>query len=297
MTQSQDQEQFIANLESTGDYKVLRKYKKPDHYHEDDGSEKLQGIFLDVETTGLSHEIDKIIEIALVPFEFSKDGRIFRILDGYSGLEDPETPLSQKIISLTGLTDEMLNGMSFDDNAIKNLVESSKLIIAHNAGFDRKFVERRFPFFESIAWACSAYQVPWEQEGLASVKLEYLAYKFGFFFEGHRAEVDCHASLHLLSMTLPKSDNPVFKTLLENARAKSLRIWAKGSPFETKDRLKNRSYQWWPGDLRRTKSWYIDVDEGSKEEELEFLREEIYERDVNLPTDTITAFNRFSERI
>jgi DNA polymerase III subunit epsilon len=167
-----NREQIIADLESTGDYKVLRKYTKPDFYHLEDGSEKLKGIFLDVETTGLSHEIDKIIEIALVPFEFSKDGRIFKILDGYSDLEDPKSPLAQKIISLTGLTDEMLSGKSFDDDAIKSLAESSKLIIAHNADFDRKFVERRFPFFESIAWACSAYQVPWEEEGLASVKLE-----------------------------------------------------------------------------------------------------------------------------
>ena len=296
MAQSQNQEQIIANLESTGDYKVLRKYKKPDHYHEDDGSEILQGIFLDVETTGLSHEIDKIIEIALVPFEFSKDGRIFRILDGYSGLEDPETPLSQKIISLTGLTDEMLTGKSFDDEAINSIVESSNLIIAHNANFDRKFVEKRFSIFQTKSWACSASQVPWENEGLASVKLEYLAYKFGYFFEGHRAEIDCYASLHLLSMTLPKSGDLVLNTLLNNARLKSYRIWALGSPFDSKDLLKNRGYKW-PGDNGKNRSWYIDVDEESKEPELKYLKEEIFKRDIDLPIDSITAFNRFSERI
>ena len=67
-----NQNKIIEKLESTGDYKFLSRYKKPDYYHHDDGSEKKKGIFLDVETTGLSHEIDKIIEIALVPFEFSK---------------------------------------------------------------------------------------------------------------------------------------------------------------------------------------------------------------------------------
>ena len=144
-------------------------------------------MLLDVETTGLSHEIDKIIEIALVPFEFSKDGRIFNINDAYSCLEDPQIPLSQKIISLTGLTDEMLAGKSFDIDAIEKFVKSSDLIIAHNANFDRKFVEKRFSFFETKSWACSASQVPWESEGIASNKLEYLAYKFGFFFDGHRA--------------------------------------------------------------------------------------------------------------
>ena len=113
-----NQKKLIQDLENTGQYKVIYKYEKPDFYHRDDGVEKLQGILLDVETTGLSHEIDKIIEIALVPFEFSKDGRIFNINDAYSCLEDPQIPLSQKIISLTGLTDEMLAGKSFDIDAI-----------------------------------------------------------------------------------------------------------------------------------------------------------------------------------
>ncbi|MBT3982913.1 MAG: 3'-5' exonuclease [Bacteriovoracaceae bacterium] len=296
MAQEMNHKQLIDDLENTGNYRVLQKYQKPDFYNQEDGSEKITGIFLDVETTGLSHENDRIIEIALVPFEFSKDGRIFNLLEAYSGLEDPETPLSQKIISLTGLTDEMLAGKSFDDEAIKSIVESSNLIIAHNANFDRKFVERRFSIFNGKSWACSASQVAWEDEGLASVKLEYLAYKFGYFFEGHRAQVDCYASLHLLSMTLPKSGDLVLKSLLNNARLKSYRIWALGSPFDSKDLLKNRGYRW-PGDNGKNRSWYIDVDEESKEQELKYLREEIFKRDIDLPINPITAFNRFSERI
>ena len=296
MAQEMNHKQLIDDLENTGNYRVLQKYQKPDFYNQEDGSEKITGIFLDVETTGLSHENDRIIEIALVPFEFSKDGRIFNLLEAYSGLEDPETPLSQKIISLTGLTDEMLAGKSFDDEAIKSIVESSNLIIAHNANFDRKFVERRFSIFNGKSWACSASQVAWEDEGLASVKLEYLAYKFGYFFEGHRAQVDCYASLHLLSMTLPKSGDLVLKSLLNNARLKSYRIWALGSPFDSKDLLKNRGYRW-PGDNGKHRSWYIDVDEESKEQELKYLKEEIFKMDIDLPIDSITAFNRFSERI
>jgi DNA polymerase III subunit epsilon len=106
-----DQSETIKELEGSGQYKVIRKYKKPDFYCQDDGSEKLKGIFLDVETTGLSHEIDKIIEIALVPFEFSKDGRIF------------------------------------DVDTIEKFVKSSDLIIAHNASFDRNFVDEEVFFF------------------------------------------------------------------------------------------------------------------------------------------------------
>ena len=297
MSQEIDQKKIIDELESTGNYKVIRKYEKQDFYHAGTGEDRLQGVFLDVETTGLSYEVDKIIEIALVPFEFGKDGRIFKLHDSYSGLEDPKSPLSQKIISLTGLTNKILDGKFFDENIIEKIVKPSKLIIAHNANFDRKFVERRFPFFAEKAWGCSASQVPWEEEGFASVKLEYLAYKFGFFFEGHRAEIDCYASLHLLSMTLPNSGELVLNVLLKNAREKSFRIWALNSPFEVKDLLKNRGYRWWAGGSGKGRSWYIDVDEKNKDQELEYLREEIYGRSIELPIDSITAFNRFSERI
>ena len=210
-----NQNKIIEDLESAGKYKVIRRYEKSGYYHHDDGSEKLKGVFLDVETTGLSHETDKIIEIALVPFEFSKDdGRIFKIHDSYSCLEDPKVALTEKIIALTGLTDAMLTGKSFDVDAINKVVESADLILAHNAEFDRKFVEKRFSVFIEKAWACSLRQVPWEEEGFASPKLEYLAYKFGYFFEGHRAEIDCQASIHLLSMKLPKSEDLVLNVLL-----------------------------------------------------------------------------------
>ena len=292
-----DKNKIIEDLESAGEYKVLRKLEKPDFYHRDDGTEKLQGILLDVETTGLSHDIDKIIEIAIVPFEFSKDGRIFKVNNAYSCLEDPQTPLSRKIISLTGLTDQILAGKSFDTQSINKIIDPVDLIIAHNSNFDRKFVEKRFPAFEKKLWGCSSSQVNWENEGIASSKLEYLAYKFGFFFDGHRAEIDCYATLHLLSKTLPNSGDLVLDVLLKNARKKSYRIWAVGSDFDKKDVLKNRGYTWSTGEKGRRRSWYIDIDEENMEPEIEFLKKEIYERDIDLPKDAITPFNRFSERI
>ena len=41
----------------------------------------------------------------------------------------------------------------------------------------------------------------------------------------------------------------------------------------------------------------IQIDKENLESELEYLKREIYKREINLPIDTITAFNRFSERI
>ena len=56
-------------------------------------------------------------------------------------------------------------------------------MIAHNARFDRPFVENLLDDFSDIAWGCSIADIDWNKEGFEGVKLEYLAYKFGFFYE------------------------------------------------------------------------------------------------------------------
>ena len=50
--------------------------------------------------------------------------------------------------------------------------------------------------------------------GLGSAKLDYLAYRYGFFFEGHRAEIDCRALLEVLRRPVPEQPDSA------NARAR-----------------------------------------------------------------------------
>ena len=293
ITKNMDNNKIIADLESSGNFRVLCKLEKPDFYNRDDGVEKLQGCLIDFETTGLNPETDKIIETAIIQFEFSKDGRIFKVNNAYTGLEDPKTPLSPKIIKLTGLTDRKLSGESFDTQLINKIIDPIDIIISHNASFDRKFAEKRFPAFEKKSWGCSASQVNWENEGIASSKLEYLAYQFGFFYDGgHRAEIDAYATLHILSKTLPSSGDSVLGVLLQNATQESYRVWAVGSDYGKKDTLKSRGYKF----FWEKKIWYIEIDKENLESELEYLKREIYKREINLPIDTITARDRFSAR-
>ncbi|MGD8999435.1 MAG: hypothetical protein PVF75_03400 [Granulosicoccaceae bacterium] len=70
---------------------------------------------------------------------------------------------------------------------------------------DRPFCENLLDDFKDIAWACSIADINWNEEGMEGVKLEYLAYKYGPFFEGHRAMIDCQAGIEILSRTLPGS--------------------------------------------------------------------------------------------
>jgi hypothetical protein len=46
-----------------------------------------------------------------------------------------------------------------------------------------------------------------------------------------------------------------------------------------------------------SKAWYIDVDDNTKEQELTYLRKQIYQRDVELTLQPVTAYERFSNRI
>jgi DNA polymerase-3 subunit epsilon len=140
-----------------------------------DGSEV--AVCIDTEITGLDCILDKIIEIGLVAFEYDPATfRIIRIIDRYSGFENPGVPLSKEITEITGISDAMLSGKSFDNDQVARLAGQAYLVVAHNASFDRKFVEARFPIFKEIPWACTVTQVNWAAERIGSRTLEFLLY-------------------------------------------------------------------------------------------------------------------------
>ena len=290
-----NEEALVAKLTASGKYRVLRLLEKKATVTPADGSETRLGIFVDVETTGLDPS-SEIIELAMVPFTYSNDGRIFEIRDAFSQLRQPEKPIPQEITEVTGITNEMVAGKSIDPTQVAEFVKDAVLIIAHNAAFDRKFLERAYPTFATKPWACSMSQIEWSREGIESAKLAYLAMSAGFFYQKHRATSDCLAAIELLSTRLPKTGKPAMLQLLETARKPTWRIWADRAPFETKDILKARGYRWNGEGNAGPKCWYIDMIESEKDHELVFLREQIYQRDIKLQEQKITAYERFSSR-
>lgn len=290
-------EQAAARLEASGDYRVLRRLKPRNYYCQDDSPDKKIAIVLDVETTGLDPSSDEIIELGMIKFEFAQDGRIFRVLDTFSGLRQPKGPIPRGITELTGITDAMVAGRTIDAAEVAAFIEPAAVIFAHNAGFDRKFCERFASCFASRAWACSVNEVDWQREGYEGSRLGYLLMGAGLFHDGHRAVDDCRALLEVLSLTLPKSGEPALKRLLDTARKATVRIWAEGAPYEAKDILRRRGYRWSPGDEGHPRCWWRDIGEEEAEAELTFLRREIYQHDVEIPTKRITAFDRYSDRV
>jgi DNA polymerase-3 subunit epsilon len=290
-------ERMAARLEATGSYRILRRLEPRENYHAPDGTPTRRGIFVDVETTGLDPATDEVVEVAMIPFDFARDGRIFAVHEPFCRFRDPGRPIPAVVTALTGITDAMVAGASIEPAEIETFLGPAALVIAHNAAFDRPFMERLSGAFATLAWACSWAEVPWADEGFDGAKLGQLASAQGFFHDGHRAVHDCHAGIELLARTLPRSGRTALGVLLESARQPRWRIWAVGAPFERKDSLKCRGYRWCGGGDGRARAWNVEVADHALESELAFLRGEIYRRhDVHIDARRISAFERYSSR-
>jgi DNA polymerase-3 subunit epsilon len=190
----------------------------------------------------------------------------------------------------------MVAGQVIDPAEVEAFAQEAVLVVAHNAGFDRRFLERLCDVFSQKAWACSQSQINWAGEGLEGTRLPYLVSEIGYFYDKHRAANDCLAAIELLATPLPKSRVPAMKRLLETARKPSWRIWAENAPFEFKDVLRERGYRWNADGSRSPRAWFVDVNDEDKDKELSFLNSEIYRREAALLVERIDAFNRFSDR-
>ena len=293
MSNIQDETSALINKLTQLGYRFTEPIKTREAFSDEVPPEKLiKAIVLDTETTGLDLLTDKIIELGMVAFEFCpKTGQAYKILGSFNELEDPQLPIPEESTKVHGITDEMVAGKSINDDAVSAFIENARLIIAHNAKFDRQFVEARFPIFQNLSWACSHEQIPWNAEGISSSKLEFLAYRFGFHYEGHRATNDCFALLEVLQKEFPDSKALVMKRLIESLIRKELNISALDSPYNTKDALKNRRY-FWDG-----KVWAKTLALDELESEVEWLRSEVYKnRSFKLEQEELNAKNRFSTR-
>ena len=294
MNQS-DIEQALQLLANHPDYKLIRRISPRSEFIQSDGRQLSRGVVVDTETTGINPDKDAIIELGMVLFEFDAEtGDAYRVIASFDQLEDPGFPIPPDSTAVHGITDEMVAGQRINDADVLQFLEGVSIVIAHNSKFDRVFLEKRLPVFEALPWGCSLAQVDWSAEGIASAKLDYIAYQYGFFYEAHRAEEDCFALLEILQQPLPKSGDLVMKSILDRLGQKSYQVFATGSPFETKDMLKARGYRW-DGDR---KSWHITVaGDDAVRSEVAWLKSEVYGgKKARVEIEVHNCLTRFSNR-
>ncbi|HEX7672640.1 MAG TPA: 3'-5' exonuclease, partial [Bdellovibrio sp.] len=203
------------------------------------------GAVVDVETTGLNHAEDQIIEIGLRQFLFNRNtGEVLSLAKSYSSFQDPGRPLSAEIIALTGITDEMIANQKINWDEVNALLSECALVIAHNARFDRPFIDKKSKPSNEKIWACSLKQIDWNAKGFFSSKLELLNIYHGFFTDSHRALNDADALLYLLSLPSGGDQKPYLHELMQNAKRLMTQVIATAAPFDSKDHLKSRGYSW-----------------------------------------------------
>ena len=153
-------------------------------------------IAIDVETTGISPEKERIIEIGAYQPE---TGEIFRTLI------NPGRPLPAKITELTGITDEMLVDAPEEAEAIAALLEfmgEDTVLLGHNIGFDHSFLVqaiRRCGFSEPQFYGIDTLKLSRVLcPELPNKKLETMVAHFGLTNErAHRAFEDARVTVEV----------------------------------------------------------------------------------------------------
>jgi len=288
-------EAMALALERHPDYRVLRRLVPATAFAHVPQGPVAHVVILDTETTGLDASRDQIMELALLRIQVdTHTGLATGPVQVYDGLRDPGMPVPKIAREITGITDEMLAGRQLDMGRVDALLEGADLVIAHNAGFDRPFVEGLIPSAQALNWACSFADIDWTAAGRGSAKLSALASELGWFYDAHRAEMDCHALLTVLMAELPGLGMNGLAHLLSTSREPSYRLQATGAPFAAKDLLKNRGYRW----DNTGKVWHTRLGgDEALQAECEWLQKQVYGgRAARLAWERYDAASRYSGR-
>lgn len=294
-----DAEAMARALEAHPDYKVQRRLQPCLDWPGTAQGGVTTILVLDTETTGLDQAKEKIIELALLRVDVDNaTGLPVGPVQVYDGLEDPGKPIPPEVVAITGIRDADVQGQALDEARVAELMQGVDVVIAHNAGFDRPFVEGRLPAFAHLPWACSFADLDWKAMGRSSAKLESLAQELGLFYDAHRAEMDCHALLAVLAAPLPQAEAGTSATglgrVLHAARNPSYRMSATNAPFEAKDLLKARGYRW-NADQR---VWATRLnDDAALHAEFDWLRQQVYNgRHAAVQVEKLDALTKYSSR-
>ena len=148
-----------------------------------------QTLLFDIETTGLSAEKNKIIEIGAVKVI---DGKI---VEKFSQFVNPKVPIPFEIEQLTSIKDEMVMDAPTIEEVLPRFMEFCKdaVMVAHNADFDMSFIKKNcdlqnitYDFTIADTVALARFLMP----QLNRYKLDTIAKALNVSLENHHRAVD-----------------------------------------------------------------------------------------------------------
>ena len=148
---------------------------------------------LDTETTGLSAYYDEIIEIGILRVRNNE------IVDRYDQLIKPNFDIDDFITALTGITNDMLEGMPSIDSVKTDVLSfiGDDIILGHNTSFDMRFLNESFKeqlsnqYMDTMQFARKLYPE------LKHHRLSDLTDYLGLHNNEHRALSDCTSTKEL----------------------------------------------------------------------------------------------------
>lgn len=198
---------------------------------------------IDLETSGLSAQQDRIVECAAVLYDWNTATPL--VLQ--SSLVFAGVTLSQELINIHGITNEMLELYGESEESVFGqlhaLMTKADYVMAHFGGeFDRLFCRETFARLNidwpDKTWVDTSCDIMWPEK-ITTRNLAYLAAEAGFVPPyKHRALFD------VLTMLKVASDFDLDKMV---ARALEPTVYVQALvSFEEKDKAKDNGFRWLP---------------------------------------------------
>ncbi len=168
-------------------------------------------VIIDVETTGGSVNNSKITELAIYKFDGEK------IVDEYTTLVNPEIPIPEFIVRLTGISDKMVENAPKFFEIAKKIIEFTEncVFVAHNVAFDYGMFRSEFKalgFDFRLPQLCTVKSSRAIIPGHASYSLGKLTQNLGIKIIGrHRAGGDALATTKLFEILIKKDETALLE--------------------------------------------------------------------------------------
>lgn len=164
------------------------------------GSPVGRALFIDTETTGLNALKHQVTELTATLFTFNK--KTGEIIDAaertYQGFQRLAFQSRHQYLP-PGQTAATLASQAISTTTLRHLMQKADFIVAHNAPFDRKFVEKLVPQAAGMMWLDTMRGIPWRMLGQRSRAQQDLLRAHGISpGVAHTASSDVAAAIKLL---------------------------------------------------------------------------------------------------